>query len=219
MEIYLDTANIAEIKELVGWGVVAGVTTNPSLVAKEGRPYREAVAEVLSLVDGPVSVETLSDDAATIVAQGKEYATWGDNVVVKVATTQNGLAAISQLAAAGIPTNATLVFSLGQGVLAAQAGASYLSPFIGRLDDIGGDGVGLVASLVDYVEGTGLNCRIIAASLRHPRHFEECAEAGAHIATCPTGVLKAALKHPLNDSGLKAFLADWEAAKARLDKG
>ncbi|MCH7493519.1 fructose-6-phosphate aldolase [bacterium] len=219
MDIYLDTANISEIEELVAWGVVSGVTTNPSLVAKEGRPYREAVEEVLSLVDGPVSVETLCDDTAEIVAQGREYATWGDNVVVKVATTANGLAAISQLSAAGIPTNATLVFSLGQGLLAAQAGASYLSPFIGRLDDIGGDGIGLVASLVEYVEGYGLNCRIIAASLRHPRHLEECANAGAHIATCPPALLKKALKHPLNDSGLKTFLADWEAASKRLDQG
>ncbi|MBC8514858.1 fructose-6-phosphate aldolase [bacterium] len=216
MEIYLDTAIVDEIKEIQEWGLVRGVTTNPSLIAQTGRDYKDAVMEVLSLVDGPVSVETLSDNAAEIVSQGEEYATWGDLVVVKVATTVEGLKAISQLRALGIPTNATLIFSLNQSILAAEAGANYISPFVGRLDDIGGDGIGLVAESVDYVEENDLDCDVISASLRHPQHLEDSAKVGAHIATCPPSLLKKALKHPLSDIGLAAFFSDWRKASRNV---
>jgi len=217
MDIYLDSAEIGEIREVKAWGILRGITTNPSLIAKTGRDYKEAVMEVLSIVDGPVSVETLADDANLIVEQGEEYAEWGEQVVVKVATTVEGLKGISRLQDKGIPTNATLVFSLSQGMLAAEAGARYISPFVGRLDDIGGDGIGLVAECVDYVEENDLDCRVISASLRHPQHLESSAKVGAHIATSPLNLLRKAIKHPLNDIGLARFLADWEEAKALLD--
>ncbi len=219
MDFYLDTADINQIKEIDEWGILRGVTTNPSIIAKTGRDYKDAVSEVLSIMGNRhVSVETLKDDAEIIVEQGKKYREWGNNVVVKVATTEEGLKALSKLRKLGIPTNATLIFSLNQGILAAEAGANYISPFVGRLDDIGSDGIGLVEDCVNYVEENGLDCKIISASLRSPQHLEESAKVGAHIATCPCSLLKKALKHPLNDIGLKAFLNDWEEAKKKLGK-
>lgn len=219
MDIYLDTADVGQIREIKDWGVLRGVTTNPSLIAREGRPYKEAVQEVLGIVDGPVSVETLEDDADVIVEQGREYATWGENVVVKVATTSAGLKALARLRAEGIPTNATLIFSVNQCMLAAEAGANYVSPFVGRLDDVGTDGIAVVAGCVEYVENFDLDCKVISASLRHPQHVERSAEVGAHIATCPYGVLKKCLSHPLTDKGLAAFLADWDEARRKLEAG
>lgn len=219
VEFYIDTANIDEIREVSEWGVLAGVTTNPSLVAKEGRDFREVIDEVTGIVPGPVSAEVVSTDAEGMIREGKEYAQWADNVVIKVPMTAAGLTATRALADADIKTNVTLIFSPNQALLAARAGATYVSPFLGRLDDISFDGMELVRDVVDIFEIHDLDTKIIAASIRHPMHMVEAALAGAHIATAPYKVYKQMLNHPLTDSGLERFLADWEEAKAALEKG
>lgn len=210
MQIYVDTANVNEIREAASWGVLSGVTTNPSLVAKEGRSFRQVIEEVAQIVSGPISAEVVSTDAEGMVREGVEYASWSPYVVIKVPLTAEGLKATHRLAGKGIRTNVTLVFSAPQGLLAARAGATYVSPFIGRIDDVGMDGMAVVRELSQIFKLHGISTQIIAASIRHPRHVVDAALAGAHIATIPFKVLGEMLRHPLTDVGLERFLSDWQ---------
>jgi len=212
MQIYLDTANLSEIREAAGWGILSGVTTNPSLIAKEkGGDFRGIITEIASLVDGPISAETIALDADGMVTEGREYAQWHPNVIVKVPSTPAGLQAVYRLAAEGIRTNVTLCFNATQALFAARAGAFIISPFVGRVDDTGIDGMGLIREIVQIYRLHHLKTLVLSASIRHPRHIIESALAGADIATCPFGVIKQSMKHPLTDSGIERFLADWKA--------
>ena len=210
MRLFIDSASIDEIRRAAAMGVVEGVTTNPTLVAKEGVEYRERVLEICGVVDGPISAETISSGADELVAEGKRIASWHPNVVVKVAMSEEGLGAIRRLAAEGIRTNCTLVFSANQALLAARAGATYVSPFVGRLDDAGQDGMDVVREGVQIFETHQLPTQMLAASIRHPRHVTEAALAGAHVATVPLAVLLQMVRHPLTDAGIARFLADAE---------
>ncbi len=212
MELYLDTAKIEEIREIAAWGVLSGVTTNPSLVAQAGRDLKEVVVEIAEIVRGPVSAEVIATDTEGMVAEGRDLARLSGYVVIKIPMTPEGLAATRRLADEGIPVNVTLVFSAAQALLAARAGARYVSPFLGRIDDVGGDGVGLVREIAEIFELHDLDTRIIAASVRHPRHVVEAAKAGADIATVPYKVMKQLVKHPLTDIGIARFLEDWKRA-------
>lgn len=211
MQLFIDTANIAEIKEAASWGVVSGVTTNPSLIAKEGRDFHQTVREIASVVDGPISAEVLSLEAPKMVEEAKVLAAIHPNVVIKLPITKEGLKACRALTALKIRTNVTLVFSVNQGLLAALAGASFVSPFVGRLDDISQDGLGLIRELAEVFDVHGLETQIIAASIRHPMHVTESARLGAHIATVPYKILEQMFRHPLTDQGIERFLADWKA--------
>ncbi|EAE8946359.1 fructose-6-phosphate aldolase [Listeria monocytogenes] len=213
MRFFIDTANVEEIKKANRMGFIAGVTTNPSLVAKEGRDFNEVIQEITSIVDGPISGEVVSLEADEMIAEGRVIAKIHPNMVVKIPMTGEGLAAVKVLTEEGIKTNITLVFSATQALLAARAGATYVSPFLGRLDDIGDDGLVLIRDIADIFEIYGIPTEIISASVRHPIHVIECAKAGADIATVPFKVFEQMLKHPLTDSGIDKFLADWEAAK------
>ncbi|WIH47503.1 fructose-6-phosphate aldolase [Listeria monocytogenes] len=213
MRFFIDTANVEEIKKANRMGFIAGVTTNPSLVAKEGRDFNEVIEEITSIVDGPISGEVVSLEADEMIAEGRVIAKIHPNMVVKIPMTGEGLAAVKVLTEEGIKTNVTLVFSATQALLAARAGATYVSPFLGRLDDIGDDGLVLIRDIADIFEIHGIPTEIISASVRHPIHVIECAKAGADIATVPFKVFEQMLKHPLTDSGIDKFLADWEAAK------
>ncbi|EAC5550480.1 fructose-6-phosphate aldolase [Listeria monocytogenes] len=213
MRFFIDTANVEEIKKANRMGFIAGVTTNPSLVAKEGRDFNEVIQEITSIVDGPISGEVVSLEADEMIAEGRVIAKIHPNMVVKIPMTGEGLAAVKVLTEEGIKTNVTLVFSATQALLAARAGATYVSPFLGRLDDIGDDGLILIRDIADIFEIYGIPTEIISASVRHPIHVIECAKAGADIATVPFKVFEQMLKHPLTDSGIDKFLADWEAAK------
>ncbi|EAC8278255.1 fructose-6-phosphate aldolase [Listeria monocytogenes] len=213
MRFFIDTANVEEIKKANRMGFIAGVTTNPSLVAKEGRDFNEVIQEITSIVDGPISGEVVSLEADEMIAEGRVIAKIHPNMVVKIPMTGEGLAAVKVLTEEGIKTNVTLVFSTTQALLAARAGATYVSPFLGRLDDIGDDGLVLIRDIADIFEIYGIPTEIISASVRHPIHVIECAKAGADIATVPFKVFEQMLKHPLTDSGIDKFLADWEAAK------
>ncbi|EKJ4526063.1 fructose-6-phosphate aldolase [Listeria monocytogenes] len=213
MRFFIDTANVEEIKKANRMGFIAGVTTNPSLVAKEGRDFNEVIQEITSIVDGPISGEVVSLEADKMIAEGRVIAKIHPNMVVKIPMTGEGLAAVKVLTEEGIKTNVTLVFSATQALLAARAGATYVSPFLGRLDDIGDDGLVLIRDIADIFEIHGIPTEIISASVRHPIHVIECAKAGADIATVPFKVFEQMLKHPLTDSGIDKFLADWEAAK------
>lgn len=210
MQIFLDTADVKEIRELAALGLVDGVTTNPSLVAKEGRPFRDIVAEILEIVDGPISLEVVSIDAPGMLAEARELAKLHKNVVVKIPLIAEGLKAVRQLAGEGIRTNVTLCFSAPQALLAAKAGAGYISPFVGRLDDISQVGMDLVRQIVAIYKNYGYPTQVLAASVRTPIHFLEAALAGAHVCTLPPAVLRQLLKHPLTDAGLERFLADWK---------
>jgi len=210
MQIFLDTADVKEIRELSSLGLVDGVTTNPSLVAKEGRPFREIVMEILNIVDGPINLEVVSTDAPGMVTEGRDLAKLHKNVVVKIPLIAEGLKAVRQLTREGIKTNVTLCFSAPQALLAAKAGAAYISPFVGRLDDISHVGMDLVRQIVTIYKTYGYATQVLAASLRGPVHFLEAALAGAHVCTLPPAVLRQLLKHPLTDSGLERFLADWK---------
>lgn len=214
MELYLDSANLAEVREAAGWGILSGVTTNPTLVAKEGADFHQRVRDIAAIVDGPVSAEVVSTDTDGMLAEADELHKLHPNVVIKVPLTPAGLAAVRRLADDGVATNVTLCFSAAQGLLAARAGATYVSPFVGRLDDIGHDGIGLVRELSGIFATHDLPTRIIAASIRHPQHVVEAAKAGADIATVPFAVLRQLFEHPLTTSGLERFLADW----ARVQK-
>ncbi|MEE9324110.1 MAG: fructose-6-phosphate aldolase [Dehalococcoidia bacterium] len=210
MQIWLDTANIEEIREASKLGVVKGVTTNPSLVAKEGDvDFRSRVLEICDIIDGPVCAEVLSLEAEGMIAEGRDISRWAPNIVVKIPTTAAGLEAISVLSQEGIKINQTLCFSVNQVLLGASAGSTYVSPFVGRLDDVGHDGIQLVADMVEVFSKHNIKSLVIAASLRHPLHCVAAAKAGAHIATIPYKVLMQMLKHPLTDIGLTRFVEDW----------
>lgn len=215
MLIFIDTANVDEIREAYSLGVVAGVTTNPSLIAREGRDFAEVVREIASIVDGPISAEAISEDAPGMVAEAGELSAIHPNIVVKIPMTAEGLKATRILFQKGIRTNVTLVFSANQALLAARAGATYVSPFVGRLDDISQDGLTLIHEIMEIFDRHGLATKVIAASIRHPMHVTEAARAGAHIATVPYGVLMQMIRHPLTDAGIKKFLADWEKVKTK----
>ncbi|MGI6558406.1 MAG: fructose-6-phosphate aldolase [Limnochordia bacterium] len=210
MIFFLDTANIDEIREANSWGVIAGVTTNPSLIAREGRDFREVVNEICSIVDGPISAEVISMDAEGMIREAEEIAAWHPNIVIKVPMIPEGLKATKVLSEKGIKTNLTLIFSASQALLAARAGATYVSPFIGRLDDISTEGMDLIRDIAEIFAVHDIESQIIAASVRHPIHVIEAARAGAHIATVPFKVLQQLCKHPLTDQGIERFLADWE---------
>jgi len=216
MKFFIDTANVKEIREAAALGVLDGVTTNPSLVAKEKRPFKETILEICDIVKGPVSAEVVSLEAEGMVRAARLLAGWAPNIVVKVPLTADGLKATRQLAAEGIKTNVTLVFSAPQGLLAAKAGATYVSPFVGRIDDTGHDGIQLIRDLRQILDNYGFPTEIITASVRHPIHVVEAAKAGAHIATVPFAVLQAMIRHPLTDLGLERFLADWKTVPEGL---
>ncbi|GMA50888.1 putative transaldolase 1 [Alicyclobacillus contaminans] len=209
MKLFIDTANTAEIRNAAEMGILSGVTTNPSLVAKEGRDFIEVLKEITTLVDGPISAEVVSLDADSMVKEGLPLAELHKNIVIKVPLTAEGLKAVHRFAKEGIKTNVTLVFSANQALLAARAGATFVSPFIGRLDDISYDGVELIQDIATIFDIHGIDTEIIAASIRHPMHVTQAAKAGAHIATCPYNVLDRMIKHPLTDQGIERFLADW----------
>lgn len=210
MKIFMDTANVDEIKQYVDWGVVYGVTTNPSLIAKSGRTQAQVIPEIAALVSGPVSAEVISVECAGMVEEARKLAKIAENVVIKIPCIPEGLKAVKILSAEGIKTNVTLVFSMSQALLAARAGATFVSPFIGRLDDIGEDGVQLVDNIVKAFKLYGIETEVIAASIRNLEHVEKVMLTGCHIATIPTKVLAQMINHPLTDKGLAQFMADYQ---------
>lgn len=210
MKFFIDTADIQEIRELAATGLVDGVTTNPSLVAKSGRKFLDVVSEICTIVPGPVSAEVTATDHATMLAEGHKLAKLAPNVTVKVPLTPDGLKTCKVLSGEGTKVNVTLCFSPAQAILAAKAGAAFVSPFVGRLDDIGSDGMGLIADIVQiYASYPAFTTEVLVASVRHPVHVVEAAKMGAHVATMPPSVLRQMFAHPLTDKGLAAFLADW----------
>ncbi len=211
MKIFIDTANVEEIRQANDMGVICGVTTNPSLIAKEGRDFNEVIKEITSIVDGPISGEVISLETKGMVEEGRVIAKIHKNMVVKIPMTEEGLKAVKILKSEGIKTNVTLIFTPSQALLAARAGATFVSPFLGRLDDINGDAMELIEKIVDIFNIHGIDTEIIAASVRNPMHATEAAVAGAHIATIPFGVIKQMIKHPLTDSGIEKFMSDWKA--------
>jgi len=215
LKLFIDSANIEEVRQAAEMGIISGVTTNPSLVAREGRDFRQVVMEICDLVDGPVSAEVISLDAPGMVKEAVDIAAWSPNVVIKAPMTIEGLKAVHELTAKGIKTNVTLVFSSNQALLAARAGATYVSPFVGRLDDISSDGCGVVAEIAAIFDMHDIDTQIIAASIRHPLHVTKAALAGADIATVPYAVLLQMVKHPLTDAGVARFIADWEKARTK----
>lgn len=213
MKFFIDTANFEEIKEAHSWGILSGVTTNPSLVAKENISFHDRLREITALVPGSVSAEVIALDAEGMIQEGRELAKIAPNITVKLPMTPEGLKACSVFAKEGIKTNVTLIFSANQALLAARAGATYVSPFLGRLDDIGQEGIQLISTIADIFTIHDLDTQIIAASIRGPQHITDAALAGAHIATTPFKVLKQLFNHPLTDQGIQQFLNDWEARK------
>jgi transaldolase len=216
MKLSLDTANLEEIREGVRWGVLRGVTTNPTHVAKEQRDFLPLIKEICSLVDGDVSIETTSDDTDILLRQGREIAQVADNAVIKIAMTPNGLAAVRRLSDEGINVNVTLTFTPAQAILAAEAGAYIVSPFLGRLDDISMDSMKILSDICEIYAVQGYETQVLAASLRHPMHVVEAARLGADIATMPFKVFQALVRHPLTDAGFKKFSDDWETARPHL---
>lgn len=211
MKFFLDTANLDEIRRIASMGILDGVTTNPSLIAKEsGKPFEQIIQEICAIVDGPISAEVISLEAVGMLEEGRKLAKIHRNVVVKVPLTAEGLKAAKAFKAEGIRTNVTLCFSATQALMAAKAGATYVSPFVGRLDDIGLDGMELIREIVAIYENYGYDTQVLAASIRQPRHVTDSALAGAHVATIPTKVFDQMLKHPLTDKGIEGFLADWK---------
>jgi transaldolase len=210
MKLFIDTANVADIREANDLGVICGVTTNPSLIAKEGRDFKEVVTEITSIVDGPISAEVISLQADKMVEEALPLAAIHKNIVIKLPMTADGLKACKILTAKGIKTNVTLIFSAAQALLAAKAGATFVSPFLGRLDDVGMEGMNLIMEIVEIFRVQGLKTEIIAASIRNPIHVTTAARLGCHIATIPMSVIKQMLRHPLTDSGIERFLKDWE---------
>jgi transaldolase len=213
VRIFLDTANIDQIKQAAKLGVISGVTTNPSLVSKEGTTnYEAAIKEICTIIPGPVSTEVLVEGVEPMIEQARQMAAWAPNIAVKIPATTEGLEVTSALAKEGINVNFTLCFSLNQALLGALAGAAYISPFVGRLDDIGHDGMQLVKDIVDAYKYYQLSSQVIAASIRHPQHCVAAIKAGAHIATVPHNVLTQMMRHPLTDTGISRFLSDWQRA-------
>ena len=219
MKIFLDTADIDEIRTAARWGVLDGVTTNPTLYAKVGGSYDEILQQVCKITPGPVSAECVSDDVDGMLEEGRHYAKLAPNIVVKVAMSENGLEAISRFAAEGISTNCTLIFTANQGLLAAKAGASLLSPFVGRLDDINQDGMVIIRELAEIFALYDIEAEVLAASIRNPLHMTQAALAGAHVATLPFKVLQQMIHHPLTDKGIVQFKADWEKARQAAGAG
>ena len=212
MKLFIDTANVADIIMANDMGFIWGVTTNPSLIAKEGRDFNEVIKEITSIVDGPISGEVISLDADGMIKEGREIAKIHKNMVVKIPMTEEGLKAVKVLSKENIKTNVTLIFTPAQALLAARAGASYVSPFLGRLDDIATNSLELIKTIVDIFKIHDITTEIITASIRSPLHVVDAARAGAHIATVPANVIKAMLKHPLTDSGIERFMKDWNDA-------
>lgn len=208
MKLFIDTANVTEIREMA-W-LINGVTTNPTLVAREKRPFKEVIAEICEIVDGPVSAEATALDAEGMITQAREISTIHENVVIKIPMTEEGMKAVKTLSQEGIRTNVTLVFSANQALLAAKCGASFASPFVGRIDDVGGDGMDLVSQILDVYTAYEYPTEVIVGSVRHPKHVLDAALLGADIATVPYSVLKKLFNHPLTDVGIKRFLKDWE---------
>jgi transaldolase len=214
MKFFVDTANVNEIREAQSLGILDGVTTNPSLIAKEGKPFKATILEICSIVDGPVSVEVTALDCTGMLAQAREFAKWHKNVVVKLPTIREGVKACKALSEEGIKTNLTLCFSPTQALIVAKAGATYVSPFIGRLDDISQDGMELIEQVVQIYDNYDYKTQVLTASVRHPLHVVQAALAGSHVATIPFKVLDQMFNHPLTDKGLAAFLKDWEKVKS-----
>jgi transaldolase len=210
MKFFIDTADIGEIKEAASMGIIDGVTTNPSLVAKTGRSFRQVLLEICDAVEGPVSAEVVSKDHEGMMKEARELAGLRDNIVVKIPLIPEGLKATRSCADEGIETNVTLCFSATQALMAAKAGATYISPFVGRIDDVSGDGMAMVADICDIYDHYGFETEVLVASVRHPMHVLEAAKMGAHVATCPLQVLLQLTHHPLTDKGLAKFLEDWE---------
>jgi len=216
MKFFIDTADINEIREAASWGLVDGVTTNPSLIAKTGRPYADVLREICETVDGPVSAEVVATEAAAMLEEGERLARLHPNIVVKCPIMVEGLKATRALSRRGIKVNVTLIFSPLQGLAAAKCGATYLSPFVGRLDDIGHDGIEVVGQLVTILRNYNYPAQVLVASIRTPAHLARAAGAGAHVATVPFSVMKQMLHHPLTDIGLEKFLADWRATRQKI---
>lgn len=213
MKFFLDTANVEEIKRINQLGLVDGVTTNPTIISKEGRDFKEVITEICGLVDGPVSAEVIALDTENMVKEAQDISTWADNIVVKIPMTEDGLRAVNILSKEGIKTNVTLVFTVAQGLMAAKAGATFVSPFVGRLDDIATDSLALISNLKKVLTQYGYQTEIIAASIRNLKHVEDVAELGSDIATIPGTLFPKLWSHPLTDAGIQAFLKDWEAFK------
>lgn len=218
MKLFIDTANVTDIRKANELGVICGVTTNPSLIAKEGLVFEEVIKEISSIVDGPISAEVITLEASKMVEEGTTLAQIHPNIVIKIPMCEEGLKATKQLTEKGIKTNVTLIFSAQQALLAARAGATYVSPFIGRLDDIGFNGMSLIEDTAEIFEIHGISTAIIAASVRHPIHVLEAAKAGAHIATIPYSVITQMIHHPLTSSGIEKFLADWQGLQSKISK-
>lgn len=218
MKLFIDTANVTDIRKANELGVICGVTTNPSLIAKEGLVFEEVIKEISSIVDGPISAEVITLEASKMVEEGTTLAQIHPNIVIKIPMCEEGLKATKQLTEKGIKTNVTLIFSAQQALLAARAGATYVSPFIGRLDDIGFNGMSLIEDTAEIFEIHGISTEIIAASVRYPIHVLEAAKAGAHIATIPYSVITQMINHPLTSSGIEKFLADWQGLQSKISK-
>ncbi len=215
MKLFIDTANVSDIRRANDMGIICGVTTNPSLIAKEGRDFKEVVTEITSIVDGPISAEVISLEADKMVEEALPLAAINKNIVIKLPMCEEGLKACKQLTAKGIKTNVTLIFSAAQALLAARAGATFVSPFLGRLDDIGMEGMALIEEIVDIFNASAIDTEIIAASIRNPIHVTAAARLGCHIATVPMSVLLQMVKHPMTDNGIVRFLKDWEGFTAK----
>lgn len=215
MKFFIDTANVEDIKKAAEMGILSGVTTNPSLIAKEGRDFVQVLKEIVEIVDGPISAEVVSLDAEGMVKEALPLADIHKNIVIKVPMTAEGMKAVHQLAKKGIRTNVTLVFTANQALVASRAGATFVSPFIGRLDDIGQDGIDLIGDIAHIFDLHAIDTEIIAASVRHPIHVTQAAKAGAHIATVPYNVIDQIIKHPLTDRGIERFLADWSSMQKK----
>ncbi|KHD84485.1 fructose-6-phosphate aldolase [Bacillus ginsengihumi] len=217
MKFFLDTANIEEITRINALGLVDGVTTNPSIISKEGRPFEEVIKEICNVVEGPVSPEVIGLQAEEMINEARVISQWAPNVVIKIPMTEEGLKAVHTLSKENIKTNVTLIFSVAQGLMAAKAGATFISPFLGRLDDIGIDGIEMIKRLKQVFDHYGLKSEIISASIRHLGHVEAAAEAGSHIATIPGSLFPKLWGHPLTDKGIQGFLKDWESFNKTLE--
>lgn len=213
MKFFIDTANVEEIKEIASWGIVDGVTTNPSLIAKEGRVFEEVIKEITQIVDGPISAEVISENAQGMVEEAMKLSEIHPNVVIKIPMTAEGLKATKELSSRGIKTNVTLIFSANQALMAAKAGATYVSPFLGRLDDISQEGMDLIRNIARIFDIYFMDTEIISASIRHPQHVVDAALSGSHVATIPYKIFKQMIKHPLTDIGIEKFMKDWESTK------
>ncbi len=215
MKIFLDTAEVEKIRELAKTGLIDGITTNPTLIAKAGMEHEKAIKEICSIVKGPVSVEGVGEKAEELVRDALVFSKWGKNVVAKIPMTLEGLKAVKELSAQGIKTNVTLVFSSAQALLAAKAGATYVSPFVGRLDDMGEDGMALIAEILEIYSNYEFETQVLVASVRHPMHVVEAAQLGAHVCTIPPEVFEKLFRHKMTDDGIKRFLEDWKKVKGK----